>query len=186
VRTRNSLVVLLWLLLVSSPVSAWACDLSCSLQRAHSDCHNVGSVTTSKDNPAMTMSPDMDMGPDQGEGTMRSDAGMNPGPGHSMVMSPQLQMDTERFEPATAPETGTSAMHDHSKSVSSCTHETCSQVSVSASPPPTDLSRPSHQQWMAIRVLSPDNLYITFYRIRLQTPPPKMLAPDRLTTTLRI
>jgi len=134
----------------------------------------------------MSMPPGMDMGSDYGEASMGPDTDMSAMPGHSMAMSPQQEMAPERFERASKPETGRSAMHDHSKSVSSCTHETCSQVSASASPPRADLSQHSDQLWMAIRVVSPGNLYITFHRIRLETPPSKILAPDRLTTTLRI
>jgi hypothetical protein len=178
VRTRSSLAALLSLLLVSAPVSAWACDLSCTSHQAHSDCHS--SVTTSNADKGM------DMGSDHSESSMGPDAFMIAAPGHSMSMSPHQDLTTQRFELATNTGMRTGATHDHSMSVSSCTHETCSQVSTAASPPRADLSQPSHQLWMAIRVVSSDNLHITFHRIRLETPPSKMLAPDRLTTTLRI
>jgi hypothetical protein len=183
-RTRSSLAALLSLLLVSAPVSAWACDLSCTSHQAHSDCHS--SVTTSNADKGMSMPPGMDMGSDQGGGPMGPNAFMSAAPGHSMSMSPHQDLTTQRFELATNTGMRTGAIHDHSMSVSSCTHETCSQVSTAASPPRADLFQPSHQLWMAIRVVSPDNLHITFNRLRLETPPSKMLAPDHLTTTLRI
>lgn len=185
-RATRSLAALLSLLIVSTPVSAWACDLSCSFQQVHSDCHDANSVTTSKDNRAMTMSPDMDMGPDQSEGTVGSDAGMNAKPGHSMSMSPRLEMATKRHEHVMTPEMGTSAVHDHSKSVSSCTHDTCSQVSASASPPGAVHSQPNSLHRMAASIWSPVNLLVDFHWVRLGAPPPKLLTADHLITTLRI
>jgi hypothetical protein len=180
----SSLAGLLSLLLVSTPVSAWACDLSCSSHQAHSDCHT--SATTSKDDAAMSMPPGMDMGSDHSESSMGPDTAMSAVPGHSMSMSPQQEMATQRFEEATRPEMKTRAMHDHSKSVSSCTHETCSQVSASASPPGADHPQPNFLHRVAISISSPANLWITFHWIRPGTLPPELLTVDRLVTTLRI
>ena len=180
----TSLAALLALLLVSAPVSAWACDFSCSSNQARSDCHT--SATTSKDDTGMSMPLGMDMGSDQNEDSIGLDTVMNAISAHSMSMSPQRERASQRFEHATAPEMKTGATEDHSKRMSSCTHEMCSQVSVSASPPRADLPQPCHQLSMAIRVVSPDYLHITFHRIRLETPPSKTLTPGRLTTTLRI
>jgi hypothetical protein len=183
-RITSLLAGLLSLLLISSPVSAWACDFSCSSQQALSDCHT--SATTSNDDTAMSMPPGMDMGADHSESSMGPDAVMNATPIHSMSMSRQQEMVTRRVEQATAPEIKTGATQDHSKSMSSCTHETCSQVSVSASPPGADHSQPNSLHRVAIAISSPANLWITFHWISPGTPPPKLPTADRLVTTLRI
>jgi hypothetical protein len=183
-RVTSSLAGLLSLLLISSPVSAWACDVSCSSHQAHSDCH--ASATTSKDHTAMSMPPGMDMGSGQSESPMGSDMVMGAVPGHSMSMSPQQEMATRRFEGATKPATRTGTMHNHSKGRSSCTHETCSQISTSASPPGADHSQPNSRHWEAVGISSPVNLWDGFHWVQLGTPPPKLLTADLLITTLRI
>jgi len=182
----TSLAALLSLLLVSAPVSSWACDVSCSSHQAHSDCH--ASATTSKDDMAMSMPmpPGMDMGSDQSKSPMGSDTVMGAVPGHIMSMSPQQEMAPRRFEGAAKPATRTGTMHDHSKGMSSCAHETCSQLSISASPPGADHSQPNSPHRLAVSLSSPENLLVSFHWVRLGTPPPKLLAADRLITTLRI
>ena len=180
----TSLAALLSLLLISAPVSAWACDVSCSSHQAHSDCH--ASATTTKDDTAMSMPPGMDMGSDQSESPMGPDTVLSAAPGHSMAMSPQQEMATRRFEQATKPATRTGTMHDHSKGMSSCTHETCSQLSTSASPPGADHSQPNSPHRLAVSTSSAINLLVSFHWVRHGTPPPKLLTADRLITTLRI
>ena len=180
----TSLAALLSLLLISAPVSAWACDVACSSHQAHSDCHS--SATISKDDTAMSMPPGMDMGSDQSESPMGPDTVLSAAPGHSMAMSPQQEMATRRFEQATKPATRTGTMHDHSKGMSSCTHETCSQLSTSASPPGADHSQPNSLHCLAISISSPGNLLVSFHWVQLGTPPPKLLTADRLITTLRL
>src|SRR6202521_4634874 len=171
------------LLLVSTPVSAWACDMSCSLHQAHSDCRTSA---TTKDDTGMSMSPDMDMGSDHSESSKMPDTVMSATPGHSMSTSPQQEMATQRFEHATKPKLATGVMHDHSKRLSSCTHETCTQVSASASPPGANYSQPNSLHWVEVSFLSPVNLWVGFRWIRPGTSPPKLLTADRLVTTLRI
>ena len=172
------------LLLISAPVSAWACDLSCSSHEARSGCHS--SATASKTDTAMSMSPGMDMGSDQTESSMGPDTVMSATPGHSMPMSPQQEMATQRLVQLSKLEMRTDAAHDHSKSVSSCSHETCSQISASASPPGADHSQPNSLHQIAINISSAANLGIIFHSIRLGTTPPKHLTAYRLVTTLRI
>jgi len=183
-RIASSLAGLLSFLLISAPVSAWACDLSCSSHQTRSDCHS--STTASKDDTAMSMPPGMDMGSDQTESPMGPDTIMSATPGHSMPMSPQQEMTTRRLEQVSKLEMRTGAMHDHSKSVSSCTHETCSQVSASASPPGADHSQPNSLHGIASSISSPVNLWTDFYWVRLGNSPPKLLPANRLVTTLRI
>jgi hypothetical protein len=178
-----SLATLLSLLLVSAPVSAWACDVACSSHQAHSDCH--ASATTSNEGAAMSM-PGMDMGSDQSESPTGSDTLVGAARGHSMSMSPQQEMATRRVEEATNPATRTGTLHDHSKGMSSCTHETCSQLSTSASPPGADHTQPNSLHRLAVSISSPVDLLVSFHWVRLGTPPPKLLSADPLITTLRI
>jgi hypothetical protein len=180
----TSLAALLSLLLVSAPVSAWACDFSCSSHEARFDCHT--STSSSKDDTAMSMPAGMDMGSDHSERSMGPETDMNAIPGYSMSMPPQQEMASERFEHATAPEMNIGGTQNHSKSMSSCTHETCSQVSTSASPPGADHSQPNSLHQVAISISSPANLWISFDWIRPGISPPELLAADRLVTTLRI
>ncbi len=181
------LAALLSLLLVSAPVSAWACDLSCSSRQVRSDCHS--STTTSKDDTAMSMPSGMDMGSDHSEGSIGPDTVINAMPGHSMIMFPHFphhEMITQNFEHSTNLALGTRALHHHSKSVSSCTLETCSQVSASSSPPGADHSQPNSVHRTAISISSPANVWIAFHWIRPGISPPELLIADRLVTALRI
>src|SRR5579862_9074112 len=86
---------LLSLLMVSASVSASACDLSCWLNQAHSDCH-----TETKDGAAMSMSSDMhvrsgeservagpQMGADLATDSMPMPSGMDMGPDNSENMA---------------------------------------------------------------------------------------------------
>jgi hypothetical protein len=123
-RITSSLVGLLSLLLVSAPVSAWVCDVSCSSRQARSDCHP--SSITSKNDTAGSMPPSMDMGFDDSKGPMGPRIIMSATPRRSMTMFPQLAIVTQRFEQATKPALEPGATHDHSKSMSSCTHGACS------------------------------------------------------------
>ena len=183
-RAISSLGALLSLLMISAPVSAWACDVSCSSRQAHSDCHAL--VSTSNHDTAMAMPPGMVMGSDQSESPMVPDTVVGAVPGHSMSVSPQQEMATRRFEQASKPATRTDTLHDHSKGMSSCTHETCSQLSTSASPPGSDHSQPDSLHWLAVSISSPVNLFVSFHWVQLGTPPPKILAVAHLTATLRI
>lgn len=182
-RVTCSLAALVSIFLVSTSVSASACDLSCWLHQAHSHCHSVGSAPTGKDDMSMS---DMDMGPSHMEGSTDSDTLMRAVPGHSMAMSPQQEMVAERLVHATKPDLRTSGMPGHSKSMSSCTHEACSQISVSSSPPRPDHSQPNSLRWITLSITSPVNLRTGFHCIGPGTPPPKTLAAAILTTTLRI
>jgi hypothetical protein len=178
--TRISLVALLSILMVSASVSASACDLSCWLRQIHSDCHGVSSAATSQDNTVMAMTEDMDMS------SMDPDMAMSATSDQSMVMSPQHEMVMQPFEHATKPESGTGATRDHSKGMSSCTHEACNQFSISLSPPGGDHSPPISSTWLAVTISNPVNLGIGLPWLRLEVSPPKLLTADRLITTLRI
>jgi hypothetical protein len=191
-RIVGSLAALLSLLMVSTSVSASACDLSCWLQRAHSNCRAEGFATWGID-MAMSMPSDMDMGTNHSAGMIVAGTAVMIVPStavttpvHSMSMSAQAQIPTKRFDCATKSETGTTGMPDHSKTVSSCTHEPCSQPWASVSPPRGDHSQLSSPHPMAISISNFHNLCIGATSIRLGTHPPKLPAVERLITTLRI
>ena len=134
----------------------------------------------------MSMSPDMEMGSDNSEGMTVREMGIDATPDHSKSMSSRMEMTAEHLEQTVEPEMGTRAMPDHPKNLLSCIHEPCSQISASITLSKSDRSQPKCLSWIAISILSPLNFDIGFHRIRLQTPSSEMLAPDRLTTTLRI
>jgi hypothetical protein len=203
--------LLLSLLMVSTSVSASACDLSCWLNQTHSDCY-----TEAKDGAAMSMSPDMDMrsregehaigpqmGPDPMTDSMPMPSDMDMGAdnsgspagadtklharlGHSMTMPQQLEGLTETSVRVAKGEMGGRAMLDHSGSLSACMHEPCSQTSMSVSPPTGDHSQPTSLYWMPTGISNPVNIWTTFHWTSPGTSPPKILAVDHLTTTLRI
>jgi len=207
---RTSLVALLLsLFLVSTSVSASACDLSCWLHQTHSDCSTVGSATANMDSTAMSMpsdmvmprdedlgqedttasmsmAPDMDMGTDHSEPMASSGANLFASLSHSVTMPPQLEGITESFVRGVKTEMGTRAVLNHSGTLSSCLHEPCSQTSMSVSPPTTDHSQPSSLHWIQIGISNPSNIWSAFRWINPESPPAIILAVDHLTTPLRI
>lgn len=208
-RVGSSLAALLLsLLMASTSVSASACDLSCSLSRAHSDCR-----TETRDGAAMSMSLDMDMhsgesmvpqmdadatidsmpvpadtdmGSDDSDSMVGTDAYLNARAGHPMAMSPQLEGVIETSVRVAKDEMGGRSMLNRSGSLSPCMHEPCSQTSMSVSPPTGDRSQPTSRFWMPTGISSPFNIWTSFHWIRPGTPPPKILAVDHPTTNLRI
>jgi hypothetical protein len=211
-RVGSSLAALvLSLLMVSTSVSASACDLSCWLNHAYSDCH-----TETKDGAAMSMSLDMDMHSGESEHTVEpqmgadatidsmpmpadidmgsdgsdsmagADAYLNARAGHFMAMSPQLEGVIETSVRVAKGEMGGRTMLNRSGSLSPCMHEPCSQTSMSVSPPTGDRSQPTSLYWMPTGISSPFNIWTSFHWTRPGTPPPKILAVDHPTTTLRI
>lgn len=184
-KMTSSLAALLSVLLITTSASASVCDLSCSFQEMHPGCQAAKSEANDK-HTSMSMPPGMDMGPDHSEGMKGPDTGIDAIPDHSNYVSSRMEMTAERFEQAAKPETGTNVTAHHSKTVSFCTHEPCRQVSASIFSSKVDRFQIDSLHWIAVGILSLLNPYITFHRIRVQTPPPKMLALDRLTTSLRI
>jgi hypothetical protein len=177
---------LLSLLLVLASTSASVCDLSCSLKQVHSRCQTTRATPTVA-LATESMSSDMDMmGAKDTENMPAPELDMDAMPDHSGFMSSGMQMAPERFENATEPETSANTPVHHSKAVPSCAHGPCTQTSASASSSSGDSFEPSLLQWIANTVASPVSARIGFCRMETETPPPKILAADRLTTTLRI
>jgi hypothetical protein len=130
------LATTLAILIAAAPASVSACDLSCWLHQAHSDCHSASSALRNEDDamPPMDMSSmdmsGMDMGAmdkASGNGQVQSASGV---PDHSMI---HLDLAADGGEQTTEP----GASHNGSGSLSSCVHEACGQTAVSASPPRT-------------------------------------------------
>lgn len=165
--------------MISTSVSASACDLSCWLHRSHSDCHAARSV--SKDDMAMSMPSDMDMRPDRSDGMTVSKANVTT-LSHRMFIA-EIQMVTDN---AVNPQTGRTDMPDHSKTVSSCAHEPCSQVWASVSPRSGENPLLISLHLMPVSIFNPVSLGIDSHSIRVETHPPNLPAFDRLATTLRI
>lgn len=208
--------LLLSLFMVSTSVSASACDLSCWLHQTYSDCNNAGAVATNKDGAAMSMSSGMDMrhdpserivGPHLSEGAVTDAMPMGPKTdlgtddsngmasseshlitklGHAMAMPPQFEVVTERFMRVAKAELAARPELNPSGTPSSCLHEPCSQSWISVSPPPGDHSQPGALQRTLTGILNPANVWPGLRRINFESPPSKILAGDPLTTTLRI
>jgi hypothetical protein len=209
-RVGSSLAALLLsFLTVSASVSASACDLSCWLNQAHSDCHTdtkdgMAMPTSSETHmrsgesehvagPQMGLTSDstpmpsgMDMGSDGSDGMAGADTNLNARPSHPMGMPSQLEGVTEPSVRSEKAEMGARAMLKRSGTLSPCVHEPCSQTSMSVSPPTGDHSQTSSLHLVPTGISNVCNIWTTFHWIRPGTPPPKILAVAHLTATLRI
>jgi hypothetical protein len=135
---------------------------------------------------SMAMPADMDMGPDGDDSAFGTDAGINATPSTLMFMSKQLDIMTELLVREQKPVMEESAMPDHSRTVSSCTHETCSQISVSTSPPKAQHSDHDALCSVASSASSLLNIRTDFHWIRPGTPPLENATVDHLAAILRV
>lgn len=78
------------------------------------------------------------------------------------------------------------AAHHHSGPFSSCTHETCSQISASASPPHANHVDVSFLNCIHVYLPAPINLVRFLQKASPGTSPPQVLLPDSLAAVLRI
>jgi hypothetical protein len=136
---------------------------------------------------SMSMPADMDMGPERGDSSIAGNTIMNAAPDHSILLAwpPRPQLLIERFMRAPEPGMRTSAMPRHPGTRSSCTHETCSQISSSTSGRRSDHAQPSAVDCTPTHVPSTVNLRTNSHRIRLESPPESLLA-ESPATILRI
>jgi hypothetical protein len=187
-KIARSLAALLSVLMVSTPLSASACDLSCWLHQTASDCHSASSAKGGKQgmmstSSAMDMNSEAEMCSHGTQSKAGPDQSVNASTRHSMsapmVMVRSLQVKKSE------PELSASAKFDHSKTLSPCSHETCSQASVSVSPPRASQAQSAYLHCIAIDVSSRANLLTSSHRIAPGTLPPINLAVDLL-STLRI
>lgn len=143
-RITASLAALISLLFVFTSISASACDLSCWLRQGHHDCPSGVSMSGEESGTAMASAMPMAMG----MGSHQMQHRMAPGeigmdhrlmPHRLMPMSPQTEMAVERSIELSKPGMSSTALPDHSpdhsRGLSPCAHETCSQIWASASPP---------------------------------------------------
>src|SRR2546427_6173775 len=152
-KIATSLPVLLSLLLVCTPLSASACDLSCWLHQTASDCHSASSATEA-DQRMMPASSAMDMSSEAETNShvTQSRAGLDHSVNASTHHSMSTQMDMVRgsLQVIKKSDVSSSATFDHSKTLSPCSHETCSQASASASPPRPGGDQPAYLHCTAI------------------------------------
>ena len=216
--TPIPLAALLSVLMISSSVSASACDLACWLHQANSDCHDGGSPTPEVEadmsmslgmvmhmdrdksqrmegtpvrtgrapEDSIAMSADMDMGADGGDSSEALDTTINATTGYLVLMSPQPDIATERLVRGARPGMEKRAIPDHSRTVSSCTHETCNQISASTSPPNAPHSQHDALNIVASSASSLLNLWTDSDWIRPGPTPPENATMDQLATILRI
>lgn len=185
--------------MVSTPISALACDLSCWLHPIHSDCHTLSSVPAEPKTPrSMSSAADMDMGsPDMGSMGMGPEMGCERGEGgaelshvvnhtrfrHSMFA--QVGVAAGRFEDTAKPESSAGVTHSHSTTSSPCDHGACSQNLASSSPPGAGQYRRSSLNPVPAAMPVPVALSSESHLLESRIPPPKN-SPDNLTTLLRI
>jgi hypothetical protein len=187
-KIATSSPVLLSVLLVCTPLSASACDLSCWLHQTASDCHSA-SLAAEADQGMMSASSAMDMSSEAGTSShvtqshANLDHRVNASTHH--LVSAQMDMVRGSRKIIQKSEESSSATFDHSRTLSPCSHETCSQASASASPPKAGGDQPAYLHCAAIGGWSPANFLTSSPRLAPGTSPPILLAVDLL-TTLRI
>jgi len=174
-RMGSPLATLLSLLLAATSVSASACELSCWLHVADSDCHNAGSSQTRKASPVNSKSSVMEM-KSHHCGRSIGNHTINGAPGYSASSTIAIRMH------------GADVVPETSKAAWSCTQDECRQPSASMSLPRGNISRtdPLPVHAIDIGILHPASLNASSCRSSLENPPRGIPAADRLTTSLRI
>lgn len=138
-------------------------------------------VTNTED--SMAMPADMDMGFD--DSAAGTDTATNVTAGTLTFTSEQPDVITELLVPEQKPVTHKSAVPNHSRTISSCTHETCSQISASIFPPKAQHC--GHDALCsAASIVSSLNVRTDFHWIRPGTPPPLIATVVDLATILRV
>ena len=168
---------LLSALMVAASVSASACDLSCWLHQAQSDCHSVDSTNSKQTTMKMSSTMDMDMNMEMEGGT---DA--PPAMPKALALESLETMGTMSMDMASS----TIKTLVFAFSFSSCTHEICSQTSVSVSPPTRHHSELASLHWIAISTSTAINSKAAFQSMSPRASPPDGLVPARLHTPLRV
>jgi hypothetical protein len=164
---------------VLAPVSASACDLSCWLNLAQSDCHSAGSAAD-ETHGMMPEHSNMDMDSVAGSHPIQS----NENPRHALTgvahHSMPVRMGMVRSSLQAAGESGA-----NSSAAPRCTQETCSLESGSASPPSSRRFQPPYLHCVVIHVSNPALFSKSFYPKGSSTAPPISLAASVL-SILRI
>jgi hypothetical protein len=174
--------------MVFAPLSASTCDLTCWLHYTASDCHSDSLATEGhqKMMPAsseMEMSSDPEMSSHVTQSNARPSYSVNAIAHHSM--SAQMDMVRRSLQVIQKSDAGSNTGFDHSKRLSPCSHDTCSQASASGSPPRASRTRPAHRHDLIIHISNPSDLLTSSHRVASGAPPPINLEVDLL-PTLRI
>jgi hypothetical protein len=169
--------------MVFAPLSASACDLSCWLNQTRSDCHSARSAAV-ENQGTMSGHPDMDMrsGAGMGSRVIQSDPNPDYGVSASAHHAMAAQMDLVRGSLQGLGKSGTSPSVglDDSKTISPCSHETCRQASVSASPPSAGRANSAHLQCFEIHASNPADFLASYHRITSGMAPPATFAANLL------
>ena len=140
-RAISFVAALLSVGMASASVGASACDLSCALKQSTGDCRAMAPAAGHDE--SMAGDSELNMGSDIGSsGANRDMAGMR-GIDATEHRLPCAEMLTTGTKPQCS-EMGAAEQRralEHPKTLPSCHYETCSQTSISASPPRTDYFR---------------------------------------------
>jgi len=180
------LPALLSVLLMFAALATSACDLSCWLHQTGSHCHSANSAIENNQRTSASSEMDMSSEAEMSSHGIQSDAGSDCSPSagtlhHSMF----TQMDMIRDSLQVIQKSDVGAMSNHSKRLSPCSHETCSQAAASASAPSASRARTVCRHCAAIHVSSPEDFLTTPHPLARGTSPHITLAVDPL-ITLRI
>jgi len=173
-KIASPLATLLSVIVATTSISASACDLSCWLHLADSECHIAGSYTSLKSRtveskPSVPEMKSHHCGRSIGPHAARTYAG---DAARSHFASSATGMHGEGSE--------------GSRTVSSCTQEECRKPSASTSPPQRNSSQTDSSPAEEIGILNLFSFTVNSEQTRLERPPSGISAPDRLTTSLRI
>lgn len=189
-RITACMAALISFLFVFTSISASACDLSCWLRQGQGDCHSGVPMPGEETGTAMASTMPMPMG----LGSHQMQHMMAPGEvgtGHRWTphrltpMPPQSEMAVGRFIELSKPGMSSTAPPDHSRDLSSCAHETCSQIWTSARPPGAGHARPDFLRHAPTRFSIATISWTRSDCIKTGSPPPELHA-EPLATILRI
>ena len=182
------LPALLSLLMICTSVSVSACDLSCWLRQTPSDCHSANSAAENgaemmSASSAMDMSDGMKIsahGAQNKAGLGQSTKGVA---GHQMPA--QMDMVGSALQAVNETDANASTRFDHSRALSPCSHEACSQATASVSPPSASQSQSVYLHCAILDLSSATNLVINSRQVARGSPPLIHHSADLL-PTLRV
>lgn len=176
----SALASLLALLMVSTSTSGSACDLSCWLGGAHSDCHTAASDPSAQAMTTMDM-PGMNMDSHGNDAASLPQRHLRAKFHHATLAEMDLAIEPYQNTALFAVRTATESKH--SGSLNSCTHGVCVQISRAPSPPRSDHARPRLLGGIAIR---PTTLCAASNWIGPGASPPRISCSDDRLAILRI
>ena len=170
----SPLATLLSVILATTSISASACDLSCWLHLADSECH-IALFHASFESRTVESKPSVS--------EMKShhcgrSIGTHAGGTHAG--------DAARSHFASSMAGMHGAGSEGSRTVSSCAQEECRKPTAFTPPPQRTFSQTDSLPAEEIGILNLFSFTVKSQQTRLETPPSGILAPDRLTTSLRI